>query len=165
MKLKLLVALLSTGIAILVGCSAVIATLAPASTAGRTHSRNGALPLGWLDSGSKSFGQASSSPRSVTTTVAPSTSVTCNNSGTTEAPPSGTPPNSTPPSTAFVLVTITYAVKNGDSVASIARWFGQHGYGVQFAANLLVIESNQNLLVPGAIISISNGVMTIHSPV
>ena len=84
---------------------------------------------------------------------------------TTEAPPSGTPPNSTPPSTAFVLVTITYAVKNGDSVASIARWFGQHGYGVQFAANLLVIESNQNLLVPGAIISISNGVMTIHSPV
>jgi hypothetical protein len=62
-----------------------------------------------------------------------------------------------------VLVTITYAVKAGDTTASIAKWFDQHGYGVQFAANLLVIESNENLIVPGTLISISNGVMTIHS--
>jgi hypothetical protein len=64
-----------------------------------------------------------------------------------------------------VLVTITYAVKTGDTIATIAKWFDQHGYGVQFGANLQVIESNENLIVPGALISISNGVMTIHSPV
>jgi hypothetical protein len=51
-----------------------------------------------------------------------------------------------------------------DTIATIERWFQQHGYGVQFTANLLVIESNKNLLVPGAIVSISNGVMTIQSP-
>jgi hypothetical protein len=51
-----------------------------------------------------------------------------------------------------------------DTIATIERWFAQHGYGVEFTANLLVIESNKNLLVPGAIVSISNGVMTIQSP-
>jgi hypothetical protein len=64
-----------------------------------------------------------------------------------------------------VLVTITYAVKKGDTLASIAEWFTQHGYRVQYDANLQVIDSNKNLIVPGAIISISNGVMTIQSPV
>jgi hypothetical protein len=63
-----------------------------------------------------------------------------------------------------VLVTVTYAVKKGDTVESIEQWFDAHGYAAQFEANLQVIEDNADLLVPGAIVTISNGVMTIHSP-
>lgn len=97
--------------------------------------------------------------------AAPITRSTTGTSGSTTSTTSTTYPTSSPPSTAFVLSTISYAVKPMDTIATIERWFVQHGYGVEFTANLLVIESNKNLLVPGAIVSISNGVMTIQSPV
>jgi hypothetical protein len=62
------------------------------------------------------------------------------------------------------VFTITYDVKPRDTVSTIAYWFEQKGYGVQFAANLQVIDLNKNLLVPGALVSITNGVMRIQSP-
>jgi hypothetical protein len=157
MNLKLFVALLCAGIAVLVGSTALVATLPASQTAARaahdTTSTSGShretsatLPHSWT------FGHPATSPRAV------------NSSTTTTGTPSTTQPDS-PSTTAFVLVTISYAVKQGDTVASIEKWFDQHGYGAQFAANLQVIDDNQNLLVPGAVISISNGVMTIHSPI
>jgi len=66
--------------------------------------------------------------------------------------------------TTFVVSTITYVVKTGDTVSSIAHWFDLRGYEAQFAANLQVIESNKKLLVPGATVTIASGVMTIQSP-
>jgi hypothetical protein len=51
-----------------------------------------------------------------------------------------------------------------DTISTIERWFDQQGFGAEFLANFLVIESNKKLLVPGALISITNGVMTIQSP-
>ena len=41
----------------------------------------------------------------------------------------------------------------------------EHGYGRQYAANQQVITANQNLIVPGELISIANGIMTIKPPV
>jgi hypothetical protein len=146
MNLKLLTVLLCAGIAVLLGSTAFVATLPASSPAAKPRPVVRALPEGWT---SATSGSAHSLPPS--TTEPPSASTT------QPAPP--------PPSTAFVLVTITYQVKKGDTVSSISNWFGRHGFAVQFAANLQVIEDNQDLLVPGALISISNGVMTIHSPV
>jgi len=95
------------------------------------------------------------------TTVAP---VTRSRTGGTSVSTSTTHPDNPSPPTTFVVSTITYAVKPGDTVSTIERWFEQRGYGVEFTANLLVIESNENLLVPGALVSLTNGVMTIESP-
>lgn len=61
--------------------------------------------------------------------------------------------------------TITYAVTPGDTLGAIGRWFVEHGYGRQYAANQQVITANQSLIVPGELISITNGVMTIKPPV
>jgi hypothetical protein len=144
MNLKLLVALLSAGIVALLGGTAVVAAL-PAGTAGAKPPHFASTPLPTSSSASSLERKSSVHPTTTTTTP--------------------TEPASTTRSTDFVLVTITYAVKKGDTLASIAEWFTQHGYRVQYDANLQVIDSNKNLIVPGAIISISNGVMTIQSPV
>jgi hypothetical protein len=155
MNLKLFTALLCAGIALLIGSTAFVATL-PASSSTHDHKTvTGALPNGWTVS--------HSAGTTTTSTVSAPSSATSPPSRP-EAP-SASEPVKSPPSTAFVLVTITYEVKKGDTISSITKWFGQHGFAVQFAANLQVIEDNQELLVPGALISISNGVMTIHSPI
>jgi hypothetical protein len=121
------------------------------------------------------------SPRSTTTTIAdrsttlepttkprdsaPSSSIPpITRSARGSTAPSTTEPVSSPPTTLAVISTITYAVKPADTISKIERWFEQHGYGLEFTANLLVIESNKQLLVPGALVSITDGVMTIQSP-
>jgi hypothetical protein len=159
MNLKLLVALLSAGIVALLGGTAVVATL-PTGTTGAKAPHFASTPLPTSSSAS-SVERKSPVPRGETTGSVPAGR--SNHPTTTTTTP--TEPASTTPSTDFVLVTITYAVKKGDTLASIAEWFTQHGYRVQYDANLQVIDSNKNLIVPGAIISISNGVMTIQSPV
>jgi LysM repeat protein len=153
MNLKLFTALLCAGIALLIGTTAFVATL-PASSSAQSHKASvHALPNGWTVSHTGG------------TTSTSTTSRTPPTSSPQPATPRTTEPATSPPSTAFVLVTITYQVKKGDTVSSIAKWFGQHGFATQFAANLQVIDDNQDLLVPGALISLSNGVMTIHSPI
>jgi hypothetical protein len=165
-NLKLLVALFCAGIAVLVGSAAFVATLPASQTGAGTTShaasvsrsapgKSGSLPNGWTVGHRSAHEASGSSTTSTTNSTQPST--TALTSSTTQP--------AAPPSTAFVLVTISYAVKKGDTLASIESWFDRHGYGTQFAANLQVIEDNQNLLVPGAVVSLSNGVMTIHSPI
>jgi hypothetical protein len=159
MNLKLLVALLSAGILALLGGTAVVAAL-PTGTAGAKAPHFASAPLPPSSSARALEHKSSVKPGGSTGSVPagrpnqPTTTSTAR-----------TDPASTTRSTDFVLVTITYAVKKGDTLASIAEWFTQHGYGVQYDANLQVIDSNKNLIVPGALISISNGVMTIQSPV
>lgn len=180
MNLKVLIALFSIGILVLLGATGVVASLPSSSAAAPkvlassvgADARSRHLPTGWTKSharrpSSQSNGAAFAPvTRHLVTTTAPSTTTpTTAPPTTTSLPPS--PPATEPPSptsTAFVLQTISYEVKAGDTVQSIQNWFDAHGFGVQFAANLQVIESNEDLLVPGAIVSLSNGVMTIHSP-
>ena len=160
MNLKLLIALLSTGIVVLLGGTAVVASLpaGPGAKASSVASTSPAhSPSATIVARSAKQPTPNGSPGSTTQTTSVVAAPTTTSTVRTGAPSTT--------STDFVLITISYPVKSGDTVASIAKWFDQHGYGVQFAANLQVIDSNVNLLVPGAIISISNGVMTIHSPV
>jgi hypothetical protein len=155
MNVKLFISLLCIGFAALLGSTALVATLPSSSTTHTHRTEAGAIPSGWF----------TGSPRSTSTTSArPSESPRAETKPTSEATTTTAPP-SIPPTTAFVLVTITYQVKKGDTVPSIQNWFDQRGYSSQFAANLQVIDDNQDLLVPGALVSISNGVMTIHSPI
>jgi len=181
MNLKLLVALLSAGILVMLGCTAVVAALPPGSTAANQRIGAATSSDAWMAIGSR-FSRISigNSPRKSLADLSHASGTAVSNDGTgrtgsasqtsptTPVPPpttSSTTSSSAPPSTAFVLMTVTYAVKQGDTITSIADWFDLKGYGAQFAANLQVIEDNRNLLVPGALISISNGIMTIHSPV
>ena len=57
--------------------------------------------------------------------------------------------------------TITYTVKPGDTLSGIAEWFSLHGYGALYAANISVIGSNPNLIIPGERITISHGVLKL----
>jgi hypothetical protein len=57
--------------------------------------------------------------------------------------------------------TITYTVKRGDTLSGIAQWFSLHGYGALYAANMRVIGTNPNLILPGERITISHGVMKL----
>ena len=58
--------------------------------------------------------------------------------------------------------TITYVVKSGDDLSSIAQWFALHGYADLFRANRAVIGSNPDLIFPGQRITISGGTMTVR---
>ena len=57
---------------------------------------------------------------------------------------------------------ITYVVKPGDDLSSIAQWFALHGYGDLFRANRAVIGDNPNLIFPGQRITIARGRMTVR---
>jgi hypothetical protein len=153
MNLKLVTALLSVGIAFLVAGTAVVATL-PSSAKVAAHA---SAPATRSATSPPPVSESSSTvPPNPTTSSVPSTEPV----STTSSPPT----TAVPPSTAFVLTTITYEVKAGDTPASIAKWFDNNGYGRQFGANEQVINANKQLLVPGALITIANGVMTIQSP-
>ena len=151
MKSKLAFALLAAGIAALSVSTALVSALPSTRSVIKTasvHTSSVAPETTFHKTGQRRI-------------VAPATrAVTGGKSVST----SSTRPAAPPPSTAFVVSTITYDVKQGDTVSTIAHWFDQQGYSRQFAANLQVIDLNRNLLVPGALVSISNGVMTIQSP-
>lgn len=50
---------------------------------------------------------------------------------------------------------ITYVVKPGDNLSSIAQWFHLHGYGALYQWNRKVIGGNPNLIFPGERITVS----------
>lgn len=56
---------------------------------------------------------------------------------------------------------ITYTVVPGDTLVSIAAWFKQHGFEALYAANRAVIGDDPNLIRPGQVIRLSDGVMTV----
>ena len=70
------------------------------------------------------------------------------------------PATSARPPTSAMLPPVTYTVKAGDTLSTIAAWFHKHGYGALYEANRAVIGSNPNLIFPGERITISSGVMT-----
>ncbi len=150
MRPRLTVVLLGVGIAALGAGTALVSNLPTARTAATTAS-------GHPSSTAPNASVRKAGPRRV---VAPVTRARTGGSSASTSPNRRV----VPPSTAFVVSTITYDVKQGDTVSTIARWFEQRGYSRRFAANLQVIELNKNLLVPGALVSIANGVMTIESP-
>ena len=50
---------------------------------------------------------------------------------------------------------ITYTVKKGDNLSSIAAWFALHGYRSLFEANRAVIGDSPDLIQPGQRITIT----------
>jgi len=161
MNLKLIIALLSVGILCLVGATAVVASLPSTATSSKTTqaaAKTVSVKTPSTQVPNKPAALPTSTTRPTSSTTVPPTLPPATTHATTPTT------SAVPPSTAFVLTTLTYEVKAGDTVATIQSWFDSHGYAVQFAANLQVLEDNEDLLVPGALISLSNGVMTIHSP-
>lgn len=65
-----------------------------------------------------------------------------------------------PTSKAAPKAPITYVVKPGDDLSSIAAWFALHGYGDLFRANRKVIGDNPDLIRPGQRITITGTTMT-----
>lgn len=58
---------------------------------------------------------------------------------------------------------ITYVVKPGDNLSTIADWFKLHGYGDLYRLNTTVVGSNPNLIRPGQKITISSTGMAVGS--
>ncbi len=73
------------------------------------------------------------------------------------SPPSMSLPSTSLPST---LPPITYTVKPGDSLSTIAAWFKLHGYAALYQQNAAVIGANPNRIFAGQKITIASGVMT-----
>ena len=57
---------------------------------------------------------------------------------------------------------ITYTVKPGDDLSSIAQWFALHGYGALFQANRAVIGDDPDLILPGQRITITGTSMSVR---
>lgn len=57
---------------------------------------------------------------------------------------------------------LTYVVKRGDDLSSIAAWFALRGYGELFQANRAVIGDDPDLILPGQRITISGTTLTMH---
>jgi nucleoid-associated protein YgaU len=93
-----------------------------------------------------------------TSTVTPTTRAPRPTTTTTEAPETTVAPTTT---TTTSLPTVTYVVKPGDTLWAIALWFREQGYQALYEANIKVIGDNPNLIRPGQVLTISNGVMTV----
>jgi hypothetical protein len=55
---------------------------------------------------------------------------------------------------------IRYTVQPGDNLSEIARCFDLNGYQALYQDNIKVIGANPNLIYPGQVFTIVNGVMT-----
>lgn len=121
-----------------------------------------------------------------TAPAAPSTTTTPVTSPPTSAPaPAATPspavpttPTTPPPGTTYLPVApgsgagctagitegnqwVKYTVQPGDNLSQIARCFDLNGYQKLYQDNEQVIGANPNLIFPGQVITIVNGVMTV----
>jgi hypothetical protein len=59
---------------------------------------------------------------------------------------------------------IKYTVRPGDNLSTIAACFDLNGYEALYQDNINVIGNNPNLIFPGEVITIVNGVMTVDPP-
>jgi nucleoid-associated protein YgaU len=147
MRPKLVAVALTGGILVLGAGSAVAASLPSWTThaAGTTAQAAGSRDV------SAAPVTPSSSP-SAPSSIAPSRAQTST---------SETAPASARADMPHAAGTITYTVKAGDTLSGIAEWFSLHGYGALYTANMSVIGSNPNLILPGERITISHGVMKL----
>jgi hypothetical protein len=59
---------------------------------------------------------------------------------------------------------IKYAVRPGDTLSMIASCFQLNGYETLYQQNIAVLGPNPNLIYPGEVITIVNGVMVVTPP-
>lgn len=63
-----------------------------------------------------------------------------------------------------IVATVTYTVQKGDTLANIGRWFAGNGEAAQFRDDEPSIRDQLRRLVPGTLISISNGKASVQLP-
>jgi hypothetical protein len=63
-----------------------------------------------------------------------------------------------------IVATVTYTVQKGDTLAKIGQWFASNGEGAQFRDSEPSIRDQLRRLVPGTLISISNGKASVQLP-
>lgn len=100
-----------------------------------------------------------SSPATPATSPGPATPSMTSVPATT-APPTTTAPATAAP-TADNMPPLTYTVKTGDNLSTIAAWFKLHGYQALYQANESVIGNDPNLIFPGQTITIGAGGATM----
>lgn len=110
---------------------------------------------------------ATTTPSAPPATAAPTTAAPATAAPTTVAPapaaPAPTAPApaasdpAAPPSAAPAQPSVTYTVRPGDDLSTIAAWFKLHGYQALYQANMAVIGDNPNLIFPGQKITIADG--------
>ncbi|MDQ6784440.1 MAG: LysM peptidoglycan-binding domain-containing protein [Actinomycetota bacterium] len=153
MRQKPVVAVLMAGIILLSGGVAFAAT----QTSGETHLAKRMLAAPW-----------SSPVISVPPTtlgLAPASAAPSAAAVPTTAPVTTTPQASAPATTGNAATPaqppITYTVKSGDTLSTIAEWFKLHGYQALYEANKAVIGNNPDLIFSGQQITIANGTLTM----
>ena len=97
-------------------------------------------------------GPATTTPATTTPGTAPAASAPA---------PTTPPPTSAVPGAPWVQPPISYTVRPGDTLSTIAAWFQLHGYQALYQANMAVIGANPDLIFPGQTITIANGTLTM----
>ena len=154
MRTKLSVALIATSITSVIVAGAVSATVimrdewSPDSTAQ-------AQPTDPVDSAPSPVDARPASPAAVASPVpaTPTPPPPAPLAGTTAQAASMQPPAAAP---------VTYTVKPGDDLSSIAAWFALRGFQGLFEANRAVIGNDPDLILPGQQITITGTTMTVR---
>ncbi|MDQ2726830.1 MAG: LysM peptidoglycan-binding domain-containing protein [Actinomycetota bacterium] len=159
---KPVVAMIVAAIMVLGGGVAFAAT----QTSGRSSHLSSQMPAAKWSSATISVPPTTAVPPTSTapltgtappTTAAPPTTT----APTTSAPTTSAPPTTVAPAPPSAQPPITYTVKPGDTLSTIATWFQLHGYQALYQANMAVIGANPDLIFPGQTITIANGTMTM----
>lgn len=148
MRQKPVVAVLVGAIVVLSGGVAFAATLA---SGGSSHLAS-QMPAAKWSSATISVPPTTAGPAPAPTTATPTPVAPAPASPAPTAPPSATP---------AAQPAITYTVRSGDDLSTIAAWFKLHGYQSLYQANMAVIGDNPDLIFPGQQITIADGKMTM----
>ena len=155
MRSKLSVALVATGIAAVLTAGSVSATLVmdddaaktPVEGAGTTSTSGTTQAAGTQDVPPVMPDQPAAMPAAVP--AAPPTAVPAPAAAKVAQKPTATKP-------------ITYVVKRGDNLSSIAAWFALRGFGELFEANRGVIGDDPDLIFPGQRITITGTTVSMR---
>ena len=155
MRSKLSVALVATGIAAILTAGSVSATLVmdddaaptPVQEAGTTRTSGTTQAAGTQDVPPVMPDQPAAMPAAVP--AAPPTAVPAPAAAKVAQKPTATKP-------------ITYVVKRGDNLSSIAAWFALRGFGELFEANRGVIGDDPDLIFPGQRITITGTTVSMR---
>ncbi|MDQ2723961.1 MAG: LysM peptidoglycan-binding domain-containing protein [Actinomycetota bacterium] len=156
-------------VAVIVGAIMVLSggvAFAASETSGGSSHLSSQMPAAKWSSATISV--PPTTPGAAPTATTPSTAATPTTAPSTTAAPATTAASATPapapPAPPAAQPPISYTVRQGDTLSTIAAWFKLHGYQALYQANMAVIGANPNLIFPGQTITIANGTLTMSAP-